>query len=240
MNYKYLVTGGCSFTTTEYNTQNWPVFLSAELGTQLVDCAFSSQGNRMIARRTVHSVCKLLGAGVRASEILVGVVWSGIDRTEFFTSPDLTVDAQQQGDPEPKTMAGTVDDGVWQTVNAVFPSDFAKNWYSTYHNDTQSAILLYENIHWVQSFLKLHSIDHFMSVYTNYVIHTEHDENPNVKWIKDQVDFDVFVPVNSLHDTFAPQSPGSIYGVMEHPDAQQSENFAINHILPFLQDKYRV
>lgn len=241
MTHKHLVSGGCSFTTTQHGTTNWPLYLAEQLDLELHDCAFSGQGNGMIARRIIHTVAELLKSGVHCKEILVGIVWSGIDRREFFTTDSARIEsACTQGDSWPTPLAAESNHGSWQMLNAVFPSDFAQNWYTQYHNETESAILFYERVHWTQCYLKSLGIDTFMSVYTNYVMDTEFDQNPNVTWIKDQIDRSVFLPVRSLYDTFEPEGDGSIYGVMHHPDAAQSENFAINHVLPFVKQKYGV
>lgn len=235
---KYLISGGCSFTTTCF-TVNWPIFLAEKLNYTLEDTAVSSQGNSQIARQIVHKVTQLLKDGVKSSDMLVGIVWSGTDRTEFFLDK---VDPNVRFDPPfpacettPVVNVGTGDDGGWRIVQPVFDSKYTEEYVEKYHNRIGGVIKTYESIHWVQTFLKFHNIKYFMSTYTDEVFGHGYDNNPNVAWIKDAIDYSKFLPVSSYYRYTHNEPVGP-----EHPTPEQSKDFVEQVIYPFIQKNYKI
>ena len=245
--YTHLIAGGCSFTTTEgINNKNWPLYAAKQLECDLYNTAATSQGNGLIAARLIHGIHDLLLQGVSPESMLVGIVWSGVDRMEFFhahAGPPIAnesfirrfLHSDERGDCYPSIAD---EHGYWEIANAFFDTPRSTLWYENFHNDVGSVIRTYEKIHWVQCFLENHNIDYFMSTYTNYVLEHGFDDNEYVKWIRDSINYDKFLPDRSLHETFNPDAEGHMYGVMDHPDPQQSENFALNHVVPFVERMY--
>jgi len=87
---KVLVTAGCSFSEcVNYDVNHleenktWPIFLRENLQAEHHSAAMGSQGNGLISRRTQYRVHELLKTHA-PEDILVGVMWSGRDRFEFF------------------------------------------------------------------------------------------------------------------------------------------------------------
>lgn len=234
--YTHLVSGGCSFTTC-FNSMNWPVYLSDALGTQLVDTAHSSQGNAQIARQVVHAVSELLDSGVDPSDMFVGIVWSGLQRTDFFRTDikdeNFSTDPGGEVSGFPVVNMGTITDGCWLILNPGFTGSFAEQYYYDYHtNLEQGAILSFEKMHWVQNFLEHNNIDYFMSTYTDEVF--EHGlDNINVKSIQKLVNTDKFLPVRSYYRFAFDCGVGP-----EHPNRQQSRKFVNDVILPFIGKNY--
>lgn len=235
----HLIAGGCSFTTTDHGTKNWPLYAAEHLDCELYNTASSSQGNGLIAKRLIHGIQDLLSQGVSSESMLVGVVWSGVDRMEFFHDPSTEYQYISESLHEGIDFLQDSDHGRWELANAVFGTSRSDLWYEKFHNDVGSVIRTYEKMHWVQCFLEKHNINYFMSTYTNYVLEHGFDDNEYVKWIRDSINYDRFLPVRSLHETFNPSADGSIYGVMDHPNAQQSRDFALNHVVPFVEQTYR-
>jgi hypothetical protein len=89
MTIKHLVTSGCSFSTAG----KWPQMLSTKLeNTELYNLGQDSAGNDWIARTSIYQASKLLQSGVNPEEILIIVMWSGIDRKGMFISRNETRD----------------------------------------------------------------------------------------------------------------------------------------------------
>ena len=84
MAFKHLVTSGCSF--SDNVALRWPHYLAARLGIPLYNRGHGSAGNDWIAESTIYQISQLLNEGVDPKEILVVVMWSGIDRTNLFIS----------------------------------------------------------------------------------------------------------------------------------------------------------
>lgn len=94
----HLVTSGCSF-SDNFGTR-WPHALGESLGISLYNRGQGSCGNDWIAKSAIHQTQQLLDYGIPASEILVAVMWSGIDRKGLFISKAETADYDKLINPE--------------------------------------------------------------------------------------------------------------------------------------------
>jgi hypothetical protein len=70
--------------------KKWPHHLASNLNLELHNMGEQSCGNGWISRSTIFKTDELLKSGVPPEEILVAVMWSGIDRKGFFISRDET------------------------------------------------------------------------------------------------------------------------------------------------------
>jgi hypothetical protein len=88
MNFKYLITSGCSF--SDNLEMHWPHYLSKKLNLELYNRAVTSAGNDWISKSVIYQTQQLLDAGVDPKEILVVVMWSGIERQDMFINSEYT------------------------------------------------------------------------------------------------------------------------------------------------------
>lgn len=79
---KHIVTSGCSFSTC----QKWPNYLHAKTGIPVYSLGQDSAGNDWIAKTAIYQASELLKTGTNPEEILIIVMWSGIDRKGLFVS----------------------------------------------------------------------------------------------------------------------------------------------------------
>lgn len=91
---KYLITGGCSFSTELGNT--WVKCLEnylKDIYPELVAChtAGISQGQELIQKKVILAITEALGLGFDPSEILVSVMWSGTNRKAFYIDNKETI-----------------------------------------------------------------------------------------------------------------------------------------------------
>lgn len=86
---KHLVTSGCSF--SDNLGIRWPHALANQLNLNLYNRGQGSCGNDWISRSVIYQTQKLLNEGILPNEILVSVMWSGIDRKSLFISKNETV-----------------------------------------------------------------------------------------------------------------------------------------------------
>jgi hypothetical protein len=79
---KHLVTAGCSF--SDNVGLRWPQYLATALNVTLYNRGQGSSGNGYISKAAIYQTQQLLDSGVSPNEILVAVMWSGIDRKDLF------------------------------------------------------------------------------------------------------------------------------------------------------------
>jgi len=248
---KTIITSGCSFTQTHLpsmniTVSNWPLHLSTRHDLELVNYGYMGSGNAMIARTILHGVTKYLN---QASDILVGIMWSGRNRHSVYKEDVITpaspfpcgprrfidnpIDVEHPNSKVKKPggwldlNAITSDDNPWKNTNNI--------WYNYFYDNTYSTILTLENILWVQSFLELHNINYFMSVYTNDVL--DYDVNDsNIKWMHDSVKWDKFIKI-PMYEWCKDQSKEFIKFKDEHPSDIGSNEYVKNIIEPHLQSR---
>ena len=117
-----LITSGCSFTETLYN-KTWPAWLSDFLKAELINTGLGSQGNGLIAKKLIYNLSQLKSY----DDVLVGVMWSGTDRGEQFTTNRKVKQTFQRRNV----------DG-WQTNPSIFPANSAGAW-------------IIHNVHWANT-----------------------------------------------------------------------------------------
>jgi hypothetical protein len=77
---KKLIASGCSFT---FEPWSWPTPTSQLLNMDLINVGMGSQGNGLISKKIIYTVDKELKK-TKPEDILVGIMWSGIDRHDVY------------------------------------------------------------------------------------------------------------------------------------------------------------
>ena len=79
-----LITSACSFGETHSGEcQTWPAHLNKILQPSLwTNCSMGSQGNGLISKKVIYQISQHNDY----DDILVGIMWSGVDRHEFYTT----------------------------------------------------------------------------------------------------------------------------------------------------------
>ena len=88
---KKVIVSGCSFTFEDWN---WPKFLIKHLKIRkenLNNVGMASQGNGLISKKLIYAVNKELET-TKPEDILVGVMWSGVDRFDFHSENNYSSD----------------------------------------------------------------------------------------------------------------------------------------------------
>ena len=87
---KHIITSGCSF--SEKGDRSWPNHLAKLPETKVYTLGLASSGNSWIAKTAINQAHSLLQDGIDASDMLMIVMWSGIDRKDLFISARETPD----------------------------------------------------------------------------------------------------------------------------------------------------
>jgi len=253
--FKHIITSGCSFSDIKNNI-SWPLHLSSSYADSSTNhTGLTSQGNGLIARKAMYAVQSALAAGIPAEEILVGIMWSGPDRHDMFLQhlPDQLSDEVKEKDfmvVNPTNFV--VAPGGWLIMNSHWNEIHSKRYYTYFHDEINQRINTYEKILWTQLYLKAHNINYFMTAYTDQVL-DRHGNNPNISWLKDQVDWDQWLPVKSMHswcynywtdDAFAdievlnPENGKTFLFKDNHPTRDMHVKFTQEVILSFINNKF--
>jgi hypothetical protein len=197
MNKKTLIASGCSFT---FEPWNWPTFVCNEMNYNLVNVGMASQGNGLIAKKAMYQVDKLLKTH-KPEDIVVGVMWSGIDRHDFYTDDSKRLSNINGWIENPTNVV----DGRknWVITNYMWDIPQAKIWYENLHTYVGAMLMTIQNILMVQWYLERKGIKYFMSSYLD-IFHANGADtlisHPEVKYLFDMVDFSKFLPVSGCHE----------------------------------------
>lgn len=151
---KILLSSGCSFTADEHT---WPNHTSKFLNLELLNVGMSSQGNGLISRKVIYNVEKLLET-YKSDEILVGIMWSGIDRYDYYTDSKEKVSwgwAIKNNSVENPTNI-TENNYNWRIMNAHWDNFESKLYYENFHHNISSMLFTVEHILRIQWHLVLY------------------------------------------------------------------------------------
>lgn len=247
---KILLASGCSFTFEKWN---WPTFVAEELDMDLLNVGMGSQGNGLISKKTIYSVTELLKT-YKSEDILVGIMWSGVDRYEFH------IDFNNHTDREiyKQNIDGWFENPTdvvpghknWIIANPHWNSSYSLNWYENYHTNIGSMVNTLQYILLTQFFLEKNNIKYFMTTYMDifYKQNISHNNyitnNVETKYLYDMINFDKFVPIIGCHEWvkehyeynggFNPPDNKGIIGV--HPTEFGHKRFSNEVLVPFIKD----
>ena len=237
---KHLVTSGCSFSECRRkDIKSWPMWLQEGLpgNVQGHHLGLTGQGNGLISRKLIYQVSELLKT-VPAEELMVGVMWSGTDRHDFYTSNPPIIDKSAGGWKMENPTTVAKNGGTWVIVNQGTKFDCADDYYRVFHDNIGSLVYTLEHILRVQWFLKLHKVPYFMTTYWNNVILHDLNTQPDLEHLYQQVDFDQFLPVNGEYQWCKDYSGQPFKQGDHHPTSIQHELFVNRIVLPFVKEKY--
>jgi len=208
---KVLLAGGCSFTV---GNNTWPDHVAAALNLSVVNFGQSSRGNGYISRSVIYGVSNLLKE-YHSQDILVGIMWSGPSRHEFYSHD--TRDALISKTSENPHSFVDENHKKWIGLNHHWNDPISKLYYKNFYDKDASIIYTLEHILRVQWFLRLHKIDYFMSIFSDIVLPTKDQlNNPDISCLYDMLDLSKFVSTKGCIDWCIEDSGISM--AHEHPD----------------------
>jgi len=242
---KILITSGCSFTFYDWN---WHGHLSKKLNLQSLNSGVVSQGNGLISRKIIHSVSENLNK-YKSDEIILGVMWSGIDRNELYKSNNKKVmwGWENTKNIDPRIMNPTsIVSGFnnWHIINHHWTNKESLIFYQNFHNHISSMVYTLEHILRTQHFLDKMGVNYFMTTYMDIFNDLELLIHPEIEYLYQLIDFSKFLPVKGCHEWVkehysneggfnAPDNDGYI-GI--HPTSFGHEKFVEEVILPYIKE----
>lgn len=232
---KHLVTSGCSFTETRSNiVVSWAQHLSNKLNLELHNYGYSSMGNSLIARQAIFGVEKLL-QHYNPEDILVGIMWSGSDRGDYFDQ-DVKLGAMNGVDScieNPITFAK----GNWIIQNAGWDHPSSSIWYKHFWNPIGGLINTLERIMWTQNYLDSKGIKYFMSTYSSKGCPIDTDDE-NINWMRNSLDLSKFCDFGMYEwcrDHGEVGFTREFEGDVSHPNSKQHMEYMNKVIIPYLK-----
>lgn len=237
---KLLITSGCSFSQVPNSDVTWPVHLEKYLGCQAIHCGRGAAGNGIISRSVIYEVSKALKT-YKAEDLLVGIMWSGYDRHEFFLSEE-PVDYEKiiMGNPyyqNPQWVTSPSNSHYYIT-NTHWRDKLSKTYYREFYDNKGSQIETLEHVLRVQWFLKSLNIRYFMTKYSYDSINIHNIMgNEDLTYLYDLIDNEHFLPLDNM-DAWAQQS-GIAYARPPdpHPSTEHHIEFVNTFIVPHLKAK---
>jgi len=248
-----LVASGCSFT---FESWNWPTFVAEKFGYDLINVGMASQGNGLISKKVIYQVDNLLKTR-NPEEIMVGIMWSGIDREGFYVHNYPYINEKHHPDntdgwvENPTSVVPGEDHRNWLITNARWKMPLARLWYMHFHTDIGSMTQTLEHILRVQWYLKTHNVKYFMSTFLD-IFGNDHIKNlmehPEIKYLYDMVDWDCFLDVPGCYewvkenykDTGGFPEGGHDDRMGIHPTEFGHKKFSEEVIFPHVKEKLNV
>jgi hypothetical protein len=239
---KFLVTSGCSFSDASQGT--WPRYLTKALNNEFnpIYLGKLSQGNGLISRKLIHRVTELLKEN-SPDDLLVGIMWSGINRYDFYNDDDSLYNPTKlatkfRGKASIENPTGFVNEEKHWVIFNHFWTDLVPCdiYYKFFENSTWSQISTIEHILRTQWFLEKHNVKYFMTTYTGHVFEKDIIIHPEVEYLYKQINFDNFLPIEGELE-WCKENTDIEIPWHQHPTPEQQAHFAIRVILPFLKEK---
>lgn len=225
---KLLIASGCSFT---FEPWCWPSHLAEGLEIpELRNRGMASQGNPIIARKAMYAVQAALKEGYKPEDILVGVMWSGIDRQDFYTDDVGQMSNVNGWIENPTSMSGIPGYENWEILNAGWQTKRAKLWYTEFNTHIGSVINTLEYMVMIQLYFESVGVKYFMTHFMDFYDKFFYPElyRPDVKmyadilnmdniikdgeyeWVRDNMKEDVDVACGLCPDDLHPNADGHI------------------------------
>jgi hypothetical protein len=237
---KLVITSGCSFSVANKWGDTWPRHLSrAYPEFEYRHTGLSSQGNGLISRRVIYEVTEALKTH-RPEDILVGIMWSGIDRYDFYTRDAKGLDTNiDNWEENPTKFINPPTGGNWVILNWNWQNEYAKQYYTTFYDRIGSLIYSLEHILRTQWFLKAKNIPYFMTTYTKEVFPDVTRQHIDTQYLYDQIDFDQFLGVVGEFEWVKERSGIGFKNSSDglHPSPEQHRAFTEQIVIPFLHSK---
>jgi hypothetical protein len=259
---KHLVTSGCSFSDNGGN--RWPHYLAELTNTILYNRGQGSCGNSWIAKTAIHQAQTLLDRNISPIDILVVVMWSGIDRKDLFISKNETYNYNDlindvDYSTNPVSFIDTIPNADFRANDSGYLigsmacnfqnnkiSTFKQNLISTYFNNESLAIESYENFLRLQWYCFSKGIKLINQTYMDIIHYPNQIKNTltrdfykNVKPLYDMVDFSKWIFWNDTKGLYeyTQDNKLGVYDDGTHPLPESHKHYVDNFLIKELGKK---
>jgi hypothetical protein len=238
-NIKLLITAGCSFTQYPNKDISWSYHLSEHMGCETLYLGQGAAGNGIISRHVIFQTLEALKK-YKPNEILVGIMWSGANRHEFYHTETVPHHSIIMGSDKHRNPIKINKEHNFYILNNHWDDESTQTYFKYFHNEVGSYISTIEHILRVQWFLKLHNIPYFMTKYARDVLPESQQniwmqDHSDIRYLYNQIDFSNFLNVNNCLDWARDESGFDFARPPDpHPSTEQHKAFTERIIIPHL------
>lgn len=237
---KLLVTSGCSYSQVPNADVTWPVHLSKELNIPSINLGKGATGNGMISRTVIYEVTKALNI-YKNDEILVGIMWSSLNRFEIYKKEkDIGIN-NIFGDIyycNPQSITSDFNTRNYILVNQLWNDELSKLFYKNIYSSEYGCIINLEHILRTQWFLKEKNIKYFMTFYNDDGLPgRDTDNDPDVQFLYSQLDWNNIVKVYDMGGWARKTGLPYARPPDPHPSSEMHELYVNQHIIPHLVER---
>jgi hypothetical protein len=199
---KCLITAGCSFSQVPNSDITWPVHLCDILQpTNVYFLGQGAAGNGIISRKVIYHTTQALKI-YKPEEILVGIMWSGRDRQEVYSTdpnfPHHDLESTCEGYRNPVRIA---DEYNFYLMNAHWDDDATTNYIKNYYDEVGAYLISIEHILRTQWFLKQYNIPYFMTEYSVDCLPTRDitiSQHSDISYLLDLIDKNAWIEIDNM------------------------------------------
>jgi hypothetical protein len=238
---KLLISGGCSFSECVSPGQHtWPIQLAKRIGTdyKAIHTGRPSQGNGLISRKVLYQCVEALKT-TNPDDILVGVMWSGPSRHDFYHQDNIPTPVFEMKESwmEHPTRFVKNSPGGWVMLHHDWISQYAKTYYRYFSERYGGYIYTLEHILRLQWFLERNKIKYFMTTYSSEVFPDNVKTHPETSYLYNQIDMNKFLPTEGEYNWCLKNMPNDFPVPNDnHPGLEQHTAFTDQVIIPFLKE----
>jgi hypothetical protein len=233
-NIKCLITAGCSFSQVPNTDITWPVHLSEWLEPEKTYyLGQGAAGNGIISRKVIYTITEALKT-YNSNEILVGIMWSGVDRSELYSLRQLDC-THLSTPPEYTNPLSIIDEKNYYIVNAHWTDKLSTDYYRYLHTPENSILNTLEHVLRTQWFLEKHNIKYFMTEYKYNSVNGNVVRSKDILFLLNQINKDYWLPIKNMYEWAVSRSnlPFDREGD-DHPSTAQHKKMVKKILIPFL------
>jgi hypothetical protein len=234
---KIFVSAGCSFSKKiGPNNVPWNDYLANYCNPiKHISKGLGSAGNGFISRSVIYEVSKLL-KDTNPKNIVVGIMWSGPIRQEFYWDNAEREHKWDDGiDNEWFKLPANFkenDNGSWIRLPSIWNT--SDTYYKHFYDSTHGQITTLEHVLRTQWFLDKHNIQYFMLQYMDETFAKK--DLPQCKHLTEQIDWTKFVTNIGCYE-WVTNKDLRLIDETNHPTTEAHELFTNEVILPYLNAK---
>ena len=265
---KYLVSSGCSFSDNCKNdspTHRWPQFLAEKFNLSIYNYGQGSAGNDWISQSTIYGIHQLLKSGIPSNEILVAVMWSGINRYGLYITKEETIDFDSyinfndgMNNPiniidfVPNICTQQIKNSGWLIGSPMCTfynkkiNDFKRDHYGNFQTEENLVIQSYNYFLQLQWFCESKKIKLINMTFKNIFYHPQTetkilmcDRYKSVKHLHELINFDNWLFFNSWDGLYEYTSYNKLKFMSDglHPHPSAHKHYVDNFLEPFVLSK---
>jgi len=237
---KCFISAGCSFSQVPNADITWPLHLRDAFHPECVYyLGQGAAGNGIISRKIIFTLQQALQI-YEPHEILVGVMWSGHDRMDTFSTPKNLEHHDLKFADNYCNPVRVAEDYNYYIMNHHWDDELTKTYYKYFYNEIGSYITTIEHILRTQWALQSMSVPYFMTEYSYDCLPRNHHiiNHSDVGYLYNMIDKSNWLPIDNMWQYAIDSGIPFARPPDPHPSTEHHIKFVSEVVLPWLYRKY--